>query len=129
MSELIDKVAKERYLRGDEKVMDDVYERVSVAVGENVKVQNGPTSNSTSDMTTTQLHNAWSIRFFNLMRDGVFLPNSPTLMNAGTDNEMLSACFGLPVNDSFEGPGGIYDSLTNSARIAKSSFDNSSIFL
>jgi len=119
MSELIDKVAKERYLRGDEKAMDDVYERVAVAVGENVKVQNGPTSNSTSDMTTTQLHNAWSIRFFNLMCDGVFLPNSPTLMNAGTDNEMLSACFGLPVNDSFEGPGGIYDSLINSARIFK----------
>lgn len=119
MSELIDKVARERYLRGDEKVMDDVYERVAVAVGENVKVPFGPTSNSTSDMTTTQLHNAWSIRFFNLMRGGVFLPNSPTLMNAGTETPMLSACFGLPVNDSFEGPGGIYDSLINSARIFK----------
>lgn len=108
MSELIDKVAKERYLRDGEVDMDDVYERVACAISDDIDLNFTATSGG-----------SWAMRFFTLMREGIFLPNTPTLSNAGTEEPMLSACFGLPVNDSFEGPGGIYDSLTNSARIFK----------
>lgn len=59
-----------------------------------------------------------AITFYNLLLSKKFLPNSPTLMNAGKENGLqYSACFVLPVEDSLEG---IFDSLKFQAIIHQS---------
>lgn len=55
-------------------------------------------------------------KFHEIMRKLLFLPNSPTLMNAGTSIGQLSACFVIPLEDSLEG---IFESVKNAALIQK----------
>jgi ribonucleoside-diphosphate reductase alpha chain len=101
-------VLKKRYLQKDEdqNVIEsprELFERVARAVS-------GAESSFRSGLSKQQVEE----RFFQMMSRLEFIPNSPTLMNAGTELGQLSACFVLPVEDSIDG---IFESLKNMARI------------
>ncbi len=101
-------VLKKRYLLKDENqnVIEsprELFERVAHAVS-------GAESSFRSGLSQRQVEE----RFFQMMSRLEFIPNSPALMNAGTDLGQLSACFVLPVEDSIDG---IFESLKNMARI------------
>ncbi len=106
------KVLKERYLRKDEngriiETPDGLFWRVAnnIAQGDAEYGADRQTVEKTAK------------EFFDIMADMVFMPNSPTLMNAGNELQQLSACFVLPVEDSLEG---IFDSVKHAAIIHQS---------
>jgi len=106
------KVLEKRYLKKDEEGRTvegpvDLFRRVARAVA-SVELNYGK-----SDAEISGLEE----RFYSLMTSLRFLPNSPTLMNAGRRLGQLSACFVLPVDDSMES---IFDAVKNAALIHKS---------
>ncbi|MCS6802228.1 MAG: ribonucleoside reductase class II [Dehalococcoidia bacterium] len=107
------KVLRERYLRKDAtgqvvETPEEACWRVACAIAE-AEYLHG------ADDATVR---ASAERFYRLMVRGVFLPNSPTLMNAGKGNGLqYSACYVLPVEDSLEG---IFESIKRAAIIHKS---------
>ena len=106
------KVMKERYLardsQGRQETPEDMCWRVATAVAA-AEEQWGRSSEAIE---------AIAEEFDNVMVANLFLPNSPTLMNAGTNNGLgYSACFVLPIEDSIEG---IFDAIKYAALIHKS---------
>jgi len=104
-------VLERRYLRKDEKgrvieSTSEMFRRVAKSLAE-VEKQYGKTNAEIS---------RYEDEFYRLMTSLEFLPNSPTIMNAGTMFRQLSACFVLPVEDSIEG---IFDTLKAAAIIHK----------
>ena len=104
-------VLERRYLRKDEKgrVIEStrqMFRRIAKSLAE-VEKQYGKNNAEISK---------YEDEFYRMMTSLEFLPNSPTLMNAGTMFRQLSACFVLPVEDSIEG---IFDTLKAAAIIHK----------
>ncbi|NLE01526.1 MAG: hypothetical protein GX640_16800, partial [Fibrobacter sp.] len=104
-------ILEKRYLKRDEnqpaETPEEMLFRVASVVGE-VETQYGKSSEETSQVIEA---------FYNMMARLEFMPNSPTLMNAGRDLGQLSACFVLPVDDSMEA---IFDAIKHAAIIHKS---------
>lgn len=92
---LVAEALKARYLREGEKGWEDICERVARAIA--------------TDETEY-------LEFKDLMVRKIFVPSSPTLMNAGTELGQLAACFVVPVEDSVEE---IFDALKTAALIQK----------
>ena len=111
ISENAHAVLERRYLIRDEhgeavETVDELFHRVADAVAA-ADVRFDPQA----DVAET------ARSFYRMMTELDFLPNSPTLMNAGRPLGQLSACFVLPVADSMED---IFDAIKNAALIHKS---------
>lgn len=111
ISENAKQVLKSRYLLQDSsknliETPEQLFARVCRAVAK-----------SELSYGTEKDEQKWEGRFYELLSKLLFLPNSPTLMNAGKPRGQLSACFVLPLEDSIES---IYETLKNAAKIQQS---------
>ncbi len=106
------KVLQKRYLLKDEdgrpvENPSDMFIRVSENIAQTERLFGA------DDATVAQC----ALDFYDLMTSLDFLPNSPTLMNAGRELQQLSACFVLPIDDSMES---IFGAVRDTALIHKS---------
>ncbi|MGX8711026.1 MAG: vitamin B12-dependent ribonucleotide reductase [bacterium] len=104
-------VLQKRYLIKNEKgetteTVEGLFRRVAAAIAEPDRLHDGKADVKKTEET-----------FFHMMQELEFLPNSPTLMNAGRPLGQLSACFVLPVADSMED---IFEAIKQAALIHKS---------
>lgn len=112
LSENSIKVLEKRYLKRDNdgnciESPSDMFRRVASSIA-NADLQYGKSQSDVDKL---------SDNFYDFITKRYFMPNSPTLMNAGRELGQLSACFVLPVEDSLEG---IFESIKNQALIHKS---------
>ena len=106
------KVLERRYLKRDPdgrvtETPADMFRRVASNIAQ-AEIRYGATAEQVA---------AVEQQFYDVMADLEFLPNSPTLMNAGREFQQLSACFVLPIEDSMES---IFEAVKNTAMIHKS---------
>lgn len=112
LSENAIKVLEKRYLKRDtqgnciEKPAD-MFRRVADTVAKG-DLKYGATKDDVKKL---------SDRFYDAITNCQFMPNSPTLMNAGRELGQLAACFVLPIEDSLEG---IFETIKNTALIHQS---------
>ena len=112
LSENAIKVLEKRYLKRDKEgncveTPADMFIRVASSIAD-AELQYGKSQSEVEALTQ---------KFYEAITNLYFVPNSPTLMNAGRELGQLSACFVLPVEDSLEG---IFETVKNTALIHKS---------
>ncbi len=104
-------VLEKRYLIKDEdgrvkETVEDLFHRVAVTIAQPDRLYDAQADLQQTEET-----------FYHMMAELEFLPNSPTLMNAGRPLGQLSACFVLPVEDSMED---IFEAIKQAALIHQS---------
>ncbi|MBI2883264.1 MAG: ribonucleoside reductase class II, partial [Candidatus Methylomirabilis oxyfera] len=106
------RVLKERYLMRDATGIQETPEEMCWRVAVAIAKAEGQWGRSEAEALQV------AESFYDVMVEGKFLPNSPTMMNAGKGNGMqYSACFVLPVEDSMEG---IFEAVKRAAIIHQS---------
>ena len=106
------KVLEKRYLKRDEEgILLETPKEMFVRVARNISTAEKNYGKSEEEIKEIEM------QLFDIMSDLDFLPNSPTLMNAGKELQQLAACFVLPVGDSMEK---IFEALKETALIQKS---------